>query len=118
MAMTHYSTVGQLQLLTFKKKCVVPVHVHLKMDKLDYLQSPMTDLQKIILYILALDKLLETLTGGIGICPVILLLVLLNSWCDLRHTSMHVSIHICKWVLQIKVLKLISNTFGNPTFQK
>ena len=40
------------------------VHVHLKTDKLDYLQGPMTDLKNI--FVLELDKLLESLTGRIG----------------------------------------------------
>ena len=54
---------------------------NLKMDELDYIQGPMTDLQNN--FNLASDRLLGTLTGGNGICPCLIwALFLLNRQCD------------------------------------
>ena len=47
-----------------------PVNVHLKMDKLDYLRSPMTD--QIFFYVLALEKIIVALTREIGDGPCFL----------------------------------------------
>ena len=41
--------------------------MHFKTDKLDYLQSLMTDLKNIVVF--ASDNLLGTLTSKIGVCP-------------------------------------------------
>ena len=49
----------------FQKKILSPVYLLTQRDKWDDIRSPMTDLKN--LFVLALDKLLRTLTGVIEI---------------------------------------------------
>ncbi len=49
---------------------IQPVHLHLKMDKLNYLRSPTTD--QIFFNVLALENILVALTREIGDGPCFL----------------------------------------------
>ena len=64
---------------------IQPVHVHLKTDKLDYLQWPMTD-QKKNFNVLALENILVALTREIGDGPCFLYIefswIGVNSYCN------------------------------------
>ena len=53
-----------MQLLTSQKKFLVPVHLHPKTDKWDYLRSPIMKFFSIL--VLTLGKFLEALGSGIG----------------------------------------------------